>query len=80
VAVWAQQARAKKDAKQLAAACLLESLLEEVPFNELLYKSEKKQQQRDVQVRTTTLLRPCPCNTNITSCQRAGICKSLPRR
>ncbi len=44
------QARAKKDAKQLAAASLLEILLESVPFQDLLYKSVKQQQLRDLQV------------------------------
>lgn len=44
------QARAKKDAKQLAAAALLELLLETVPFQDLLYKSEKQQQLKDLQV------------------------------
>ncbi|BDA51676.1 hypothetical protein COCOBI_19-2320 [Coccomyxa sp. Obi] len=43
-------ARAKKDAKQLAAAALLEQLLETVPFQDLLYKSEKQQQLKDLQV------------------------------
>ena len=50
------QARAKKDAKQLAAASLLEILLETVPFQDLLYKSVKQQQLRDLQVRA----QPCP--------------------
>ncbi|CAL8465817.1 g5353 [Coccomyxa elongata] len=46
-------ARAKKDAKQLAAAALLELLLETVPFPDLLYKSEKQQQLKDWQVPVT---------------------------
>ena len=45
------QACAKKDAKQLAAATLLEHLLESVPFQDLLYKSDKQQQLKDLQVR-----------------------------
>jgi hypothetical protein len=44
------QARAKKDAKQLAAATLLEHLLEVLPFQDLLYKSDKQQRLKDLQV------------------------------
>jgi hypothetical protein len=39
----APQARGKKDAKQLAAASLVEILLETIPFQNLLHKSEKHQ-------------------------------------
>ena len=44
------QAKSKKDAKQLAAAALLEVMLDHVPFQELLYKSEKQQSFKDAQV------------------------------
>jgi len=44
------QGRAKKDAKQLAAAALLEVLLGKLPFQDLLYKSEKQQLLKDAQV------------------------------
>ena len=44
------QAKSKKDAKQLAAAALLEVMLEHVPFQDLLYKSDKQQNFKDVQV------------------------------
>lgn len=50
------QARAKKDAKQLAAATLLEYLLEVIPFQDLLYKSDKQQQLKDLQVSYATAL------------------------
>jgi len=43
------QARAKKDAKQLSAAALLENLLDKVPFQDLLYKADKQQQQHKEQ-------------------------------
>ncbi len=46
------QAKSKKDAKQLAAAALLEVMLDHVPFQELLYKSEKQQSFKDMQVQT----------------------------
>ena len=44
------QAKSKKDAKQLAAAALLEVMLEHVPFQDLLYKSDKQQNFKDIQV------------------------------
>ena len=44
------QAKSKKDAKQLAAAALLELMLHHVPFQELLHKSDKRQSLRDMQV------------------------------
>ena len=46
------QAKSKKDAKQLAAAALLEVMLDHVPFQELLYKSDKQQSFKDLQVHT----------------------------
>ena len=46
------QAKSKKDAKQLAAAALLEVMLDHVPFQDLLYKSEKQQSFKDIQVWT----------------------------
>ena len=45
------QAKSKKDAKQLAAAALLEVMLDHVPFQDLLYKSDKQQSFKDMQVR-----------------------------
>ncbi|CAK0732396.1 hypothetical protein CVIRNUC_000126 [Coccomyxa viridis] len=42
-------AKSKKDAKQLAAAALLEVMLEHVPFQDLLYKSDKQQNFKDIQ-------------------------------
>lgn len=53
------QARAKRDAKQLAAAALLELLLESVPFQDLLYKSEKLRQLKDLQVSVNAVIRAC---------------------
>ncbi len=44
------QAKSKKDAKQLAAAALLEVMLDHVPFQDLLYKSEKQQSFKEIQV------------------------------
>ena len=44
------QAKSKKDAKQLAAAALLEVMLDHVPFQDLLYKSDKQQNFKDIQV------------------------------
>ena len=49
------QAKSKKDAKQLAAAALLEVMLDHVPFQDLLYKSEKQQSFKDIQVWRTAL-------------------------
>ena len=49
------QAKSKKDAKQLAAAALLEVMLDHVPFQDLLYKSEKQQSFKDIQVWTAAL-------------------------
>ncbi|CAL5224048.1 g6673 [Coccomyxa viridis] len=43
------QAKSKKDAKQLAAAALLEVMLDHVPFQDLLYKSEKQQSFKEIQ-------------------------------
>ena len=37
------QARSKKEAKQRAAAALLEALLSEVPFHDLLYRAHNSQ-------------------------------------
>ena len=44
------QARSKKEAKQRAAAALLEALLNEVPFHDLLYRAEKRNRQYDPKV------------------------------
>ena len=49
------QAKSKKDAKQLAAAALLEVMLDHVPFQDLLYKSEKQQSFKEIQVWGTPL-------------------------
>ena len=56
------QAKSKKDAKQLAAASLLEVMLDHVPFQDLLYKSEKQQSFKDIQVRGVPL--PLCCDTS----------------
>ena len=44
------QAKSKKDAKQLAAAALLEVMLKHVPFQDLLYRSNRQQNSKDNQV------------------------------
>ena len=44
------QAQSKKEAKQLAAAALLEVMLEHVPFQDLLYKSDRQQNSKNIQV------------------------------
>ena len=56
------QAKSKKDAKQLAAAALLEVMLEHVPFQDLLYKSDKQQNFKDIQVRLWARARQVACH------------------
>ena len=53
------QAKSKKDAKQLAAAALLEVMLDHVPFQDLLYKSDKQQSFKDIQVQPSAVLHSC---------------------
>ena len=55
-------AKGEKDAKQLAAASLLEVMLDHVPFQDLLYKSEKQQSFKDIQVWGVPL--PLCCDTS----------------
>lgn len=58
------QARGKKDAKQLAAAALVEILLETVPFQDLLHKSEKHQLKEMRAVRGSAMSSLClDCST-----------------
>ena len=67
------QAKSKKDAKQLAAAALLEVMLEHVPFQDLLYKSDKQQNYKDIQV--ITLAVPTMCHAMAQALKPAGINK-----